>query len=94
MNLHDWIDELSDVLDVAARKAGLDRDLWYRQVRGDGELAVLPTDADAASRAPVRAPVSRPLMNLCERPTFSPSSACVQPFSSRRRRIRSGLVRR
>ncbi|PSL57796.1 hypothetical protein B0I31_1017 [Saccharothrix carnea] len=39
---------LSDVLDVAARKAGLDRDLWYRQVRGDGELAVLPTDADAA----------------------------------------------
>ncbi|MCE6994050.1 hypothetical protein LZG04_04365 [Saccharothrix sp. S26] len=39
---------LSDVLDVAARKAGLDRDQWYRQVRGDGELAVLPTDADAA----------------------------------------------
>ncbi len=39
---------LSDVLDVAARNAGLDRDLWYRQVRGDGELAVLPTDADAA----------------------------------------------
>lgn len=39
---------LSDVLDVAAREAGLDRDLWYRQVRGDGELAVLPADADAA----------------------------------------------
>lgn len=39
---------LSDVLDVAARNAGLDRDLWYRQMRGDGELAVLPTDADAA----------------------------------------------
>ncbi|MGM1063903.1 hypothetical protein [Saccharothrix sp. Mg75] len=39
---------LSDVLDVAARNAGLDRDLWYRQVRGDGELAVLPADADAA----------------------------------------------
>lgn len=39
---------LSDVLDAAARNAGLDRDLWYRQVRGDGELAVLPPDADAA----------------------------------------------
>lgn len=39
---------LSDVLDAAARNAGLDRDLWYRQVRGDGELAVLPADADAA----------------------------------------------
>ncbi|MEU4743641.1 hypothetical protein AB0G02_24690 [Actinosynnema sp. NPDC023658] len=39
---------LSDVLDAAARNAGLDRGLWYRQVRGDGELAVLPTDADAA----------------------------------------------
>ncbi|MFI9011685.1 hypothetical protein ACIGNX_31060 [Actinosynnema sp. NPDC053489] len=39
---------LSDVLDAAAREAGLDRDRWYRQVRGDGELAVLPTDSDAA----------------------------------------------
>lgn len=39
---------LSDVLDLAAHNAGLDRAHWYRQVRGDGELAVLPTDADAA----------------------------------------------
>jgi class 3 adenylate cyclase len=39
---------LGEVLDVAAHNAGLDRSLWYRQVRGDGELAVLPADADTA----------------------------------------------
>ncbi|MBB5955972.1 class 3 adenylate cyclase [Saccharothrix tamanrassetensis] len=40
---------LGEVLDVAAHNAGLDRSQWYRQVRGDGELAVLPADADTAS---------------------------------------------
>jgi class 3 adenylate cyclase len=39
---------LSDVLNLAACKARLNRDVWYRQLRGDGELAVLPTDTDAA----------------------------------------------
>jgi len=39
---------LGEVLDTAARNAGLDRGRWYRQVRGDGELAVLPADVDAA----------------------------------------------
>ncbi|HEX6347127.1 hypothetical protein [Umezawaea sp.] len=39
---------LSEVLDTAADRAGLDRDQWYRQLRGDGELAVLPADVDAA----------------------------------------------
>lgn len=39
---------LGEVLEVAAHEAGLDRSQWYRQLRGDGELAVLPADADAA----------------------------------------------
>ncbi|MBP2338131.1 class 3 adenylate cyclase [Saccharothrix coeruleofusca] len=39
---------LSEVLDEAARRAGLDRSRWYRQLRGDGELAVLPADSDTA----------------------------------------------
>lgn len=39
---------LSEVLDLAAAKACLDRGSWYRQLRGDGELAVLPADSDAA----------------------------------------------
>jgi hypothetical protein len=33
----------------AAASVGLDRDLWYRQPRGDGELAVLPEGADGLS---------------------------------------------
>ena len=41
-------ERLRDVLDVAAQKSGLDRDDWYRQPRGDGELAVLPTGTDVA----------------------------------------------
>ncbi len=40
--------QLNDVLDLAAHKALLDRDMWYRQLRGDGELAVLPPDTDVA----------------------------------------------
>ncbi|MCS7481767.1 hypothetical protein ACFFQW_29770 [Umezawaea endophytica] len=39
---------LSEVLDFAARHAGLARDRWHRQLRGDGELAVLPPDVDVA----------------------------------------------
>lgn len=37
---------LSHVLRVAALKAQLDRDRWYRQLRGDGELAVIPLTVD------------------------------------------------
>jgi hypothetical protein len=33
-------------LDAAGRAAGLDRDAWRRQSSGDGEVAVLPADAD------------------------------------------------
>jgi hypothetical protein len=39
---------LSQVLDLAAARACLDRKKWYRQLRGDGELAVLPPDTDVA----------------------------------------------
>jgi class 3 adenylate cyclase len=39
---------LSEVLDSAAHRAGLTRDQWYRQPRGDGELAVLPPSVDVA----------------------------------------------
>ncbi|GAA3869703.1 hypothetical protein GCM10022243_38940 [Saccharothrix violaceirubra] len=39
---------LGEVLDVAAADCGLDRSGWYRQPRGDGELAVLPADVDTA----------------------------------------------
>jgi len=33
---------LPEMLDAAARRAGLDRSQWHRQPAGDGELAVLP----------------------------------------------------
>ena len=35
---------LTGVLDIAAAKAGLRRDLWLTQQAGDGELAILPRD--------------------------------------------------
>ena len=35
---------LTGVLDAAAAKAGLRRDLWLTQPAGDGELAILPRD--------------------------------------------------
>jgi hypothetical protein len=34
--------DLHDALEQAAKATQLDRELWHRQVRGDGELAVLP----------------------------------------------------
>ncbi|WP_245667627.1 cyclic nucleotide-binding domain-containing protein [Actinomadura macra] len=37
---------LRDALDLAARNVGLDRGAWQQQTSGDGELAVLPEDAD------------------------------------------------
>jgi class 3 adenylate cyclase len=39
-------DGLSQVLDIAAARIGLDRALWQVEERGDGELAVLPADTD------------------------------------------------
>jgi class 3 adenylate cyclase len=39
---------LSRVLDMAASRACLERTKWHRQLRGDGELAVLPPDTDVA----------------------------------------------
>ncbi|MFC5750845.1 hypothetical protein [Actinomadura rugatobispora] len=39
-------DDLRHALERAAAGAGLDRELWYRQFAGDGELAVLPGDVD------------------------------------------------
>lgn len=39
---------LAKVLEEAASAAGLDREDWYRQPRGDGELAVLPGHVDVA----------------------------------------------
>lgn len=34
--------DLSEALDDAAERAGVERDRWVQQVHGDGELAVLP----------------------------------------------------
>ena len=38
--------DLGDLLDRAATRAKLNRDTWYTEIRGDGELAVLPADTD------------------------------------------------
>ena len=40
--------DLGDVLDQAATRAELDRETWDREIRGDGELSVLPADTDVA----------------------------------------------
>ena len=40
--------DLGDVLDKAATRAELDRETWDREIRGDGELSVLPADTDVA----------------------------------------------
>ncbi|MEV5750169.1 hypothetical protein AB0L00_20305 [Actinoallomurus sp. NPDC052308] len=40
--------DLRNILSLAARDVGLDRSLWYEQVSGDGELAVLPEDVDVS----------------------------------------------
>lgn len=37
---------LHEVLSLAAHNVDLDRSLWYEQSSGDGQLAVLPEDAD------------------------------------------------
>jgi hypothetical protein len=42
-------DDLEQAMTLAAEGAGLDRKRWYRQPRGDGELAVLPESADGLS---------------------------------------------
>jgi hypothetical protein len=42
-------DDLEHAMTLAAASAGLDRKHWYRQPRGDGELAVLPEGADGLS---------------------------------------------
>lgn len=39
-------DNLEYAMSVAAKWANLDRPSWYRQPRGDGELAVLPQDVN------------------------------------------------
>jgi hypothetical protein len=40
--------DLRNILSLAAQNVGLDRSLWYEQVSGDGELAVLPEDVDVS----------------------------------------------
>src|ERR1700722_3227647 len=42
-------DYLERTMRQAAVKAGLDRERWYRQPRGDGELAVLPEGVNGLS---------------------------------------------
>lgn len=42
-------DNLEHVVSEAAASAGLDRSRWYRQAGGDGELVILPADADGLS---------------------------------------------
>lgn len=40
--------DLRNALSVAAQNVGLDQNLWYEQVSGDGELAVLPESVDVS----------------------------------------------
>lgn len=40
--------DLRHILSLAAQNVGLDSNLWYEQVSGDGELAVLPEDVDVS----------------------------------------------
>ena len=40
--------DLRNIVGLAAQNVGLDRSLWYEQVSGDGELAVLPEDVDVS----------------------------------------------
>jgi hypothetical protein len=40
--------DLRNILSIAAENVGLDRNLWYEQVSGDGELAVLPESVDVS----------------------------------------------
>jgi hypothetical protein len=40
--------DLDAALRTAASRAGLDRDLWQREVGGDGELCIFPVDTDVA----------------------------------------------
>jgi hypothetical protein len=40
--------DLGDLLEKAATRAELDRETWDREIRGDGELSVLPADTDVA----------------------------------------------
>jgi hypothetical protein len=42
-------DDLDSAMTQAAASAGLDRERWYRQPRGDGDLAVLPRGANGLS---------------------------------------------
>lgn len=42
-------DDLEHAMSDAAAQAGLDRNCWYRQPGGDGELAVLPADTNSLS---------------------------------------------
>jgi len=42
-------DDLENAMTHAAMGAGLDRERWYRQPRGDGDLAVLPHDVNGLS---------------------------------------------
>jgi len=42
-------DDLEAAMTQAAESAGLERERWYRQPRGDGELAVLPQGVDGLS---------------------------------------------
>jgi hypothetical protein len=49
LNALEQVEAQSDLgwaLDIAADRANLCRAMWQRQVRGDGELAVLPADTD------------------------------------------------
>jgi class 3 adenylate cyclase len=42
-------DDLEYAMSEAAASTGLDRKVWYRELRGDGELAVLPADTNGLS---------------------------------------------
>jgi hypothetical protein len=42
-------DDLENAMARAASSARLDRERWYRQLRGDGDIAVLPQEVDGLS---------------------------------------------
>lgn len=64
--------DLRQTLEDAAAESGLDRRLWHKQDRGDGELAVLPPEVDvSAAVGTFVSHLERALADLnaeCERP--------------------------
>ena len=64
--------DLCQVLDIAANRACLNRPLWQQEMRGDGEVAVLP--AETESRGGRKASPRQARMRHCARKTSGSGS--------------------